>query len=556
MNPIPLLAFLCAAPRSDELTSGRPQPPEQACYDVKHYDLSVAVDVADKSIRGSVVVSARWLKASERIVLDLDERLKVVRAYDAATEKALPFKHEKGELRIDAGALAPEAGHDFRVAVEFGGKPREAPRPPWDGGFVWSQTPSGAPWVATANQMQGADLWWPCKDQPGDEADSADIRVTLAKPLVCASNGKLVEVLEQDKTRTYHWHVSTPINTYGIALNIAPYETITRSYKSVAGDTFPITYWVLPENVKKGEVLVDDIVRQMTALEGLYGPYPFRADKYGVAETPHLGMEHQSIIAYGNQYHGNPWGQDYGFDMLHLHEFAHEWWANLVTCANWNDFWIHEGFASYTQALYTERVKGQLGYFTEMKALRAGISNRAAVAPREPRSTAEMYFGDREGSPGGDIYNKGAWILHSLRWLLGDEEFFPMLRRMAYPDPESEKALDGRACRFATTDELLEIAEHSTGRKLGWFFELYLRQPALPVLESQRKGDTLELSWKTPGDLPFPMPVEVKVGDQYRRVECPDGKGVLRDAGPAAEVDPRERVLREPDVGKGGGRRR
>ena len=550
-----------------ELTSGRPVPKEEACYDVQHYDLAVRVDPEKKSIVGRVEMRARWVAASDDVVLDLDDRLEVrsvgFHAPGAKDGEYAPasFRHQKGEIRIARVGHDLAVDQEFGLRVEYDGKPREAPNPPWDGGFVWTTTPSGAPWIATANQMQGADLWWPVKDQPDDEPGSMTIQVTVPRPLVVASNGRLEEVLEDhDCTaekpdaaasrgwRTYRWRVTTPINAYGVALNIAPYETITREYESVAGDTFPITYWVLPENVAKGKVLFEDIVNQMKGLENLYGPYPFRGDKYGVAETPHLGMEHQSIIAYGNQYHGNPWGEDYGIDMLHLHEFAHEWWANLVTCANWNDFWIHEGFASYTQALYVERAKEPDAYFREMAAMRGHIANRAPVAPREKRSTAEMYFGDRDGSPGGDIYYKGAWILHSLRWLLGDEPFFRALRRMAYPDPALEKRTDGSACRFATTDELRGIVEHETGCDVGWFFELYLRQPALPELDSSVKGDRVELRWKTPKDLPFPMPVEVRVDGQPQRVECPDGHGTLTIArGAKVEVDPRERALRTKD---------
>src|SRR5262249_13972544 len=171
------------------------------------------------------------------------------------------------------------------------------------------KTPSGAPWIATCNQMQGGDLWWPCKDQPDDEADEVFINVTVPSSLVVASNGRFegvqkdvdaVTMTGRGGWNTHRWHVTTPINTYGIALNIAPYETITRDYTSVAGDTFPVTFWVLPENKEKGKVLFEDILRQMAFYESVFGPYPFRRDKYGVAGTPHLGMEHQSIIAYGN----------------------------------------------------------------------------------------------------------------------------------------------------------------------------------------------------------------------------------------------------------------
>jgi aminopeptidase N len=567
MNTILVLLLSLAPVRDDpELTSGRPVPPGQACYDVTRYELHVRVDPRHESIQGRVTMTARLLEPTDELVLDLDGRLDVdaVEWLDGTDPQPLKFKHAKGEIRVKTGDLTATAGGDVVLRTSWHGEPRVAPNAPWDGGFVWSHTASGEPWIATANQMQGADLWWPCKDQPDDEPDGMRIEITVPEPLVAASNGRLAGVREgadpwaSDGTRkgwrTYEWEVTTPINAYGVALNLAPYETITRPYTSVAGDTFEITYWVLPENRAKGEGLMDDVLRQMAVLEGLFGPYPFRGDKYGLVETPHLGMEHQSIIAYGNQYHGNPWGEQYGFDMLHLHEFAHEWWANLVTCRNWNDFWIHEGFASYAQALTCEKLVDQEAYFREMAALARRVTNRAAVAPREPKSTAEMYYGDRPGSPGNDVYMKGAWILHTLRWVLEDEVFFQVLRRFAYPDPESEKALDGRACRFATTDELLELAERISGRELDWFFEVYLRQAELPTLEVKAAGGSLKLSWKAPGERPFPMPVEVRVGERRVRVECPDGVGTLDLEGERDfEVDPRTWILK---AGDGRGRRR
>jgi aminopeptidase N len=225
---------------------------------------------------------------------------------------------------------------------------------------------------------------------------------------------------------------------------------------------------------------------------------------------------------------------------------AHEWWANLVTAKNWNDFWIHEGFATYSQALYCEELGGPEAYFREMGEKRGGIANRGTMAPRETRGTRDMYFGDRPDSPGGDIYNKGSWILHSLRWKLGDEVFFKALRRMAYPDPAKEKLTDGSACRFATTDEIQGIAEKVSGEDLDWFFELYLRQPKLPMLVQKRRGDKLQLAWETPADLDFPMPVQVRVGDELVRVEMDGGKGELSvGEGTDVVVDPHTWILKE-----------
>ncbi len=541
------LAAAAFFPQETEQDSGRPMPPEEACYDVVSYGLEVEVDPKARAIEGRVRMLARLMQPTTGLVLDLDDRLKVRAVSVSASEEgaravAATFRHEAG--RIDISGAGLEAllvpGELFEVDVTYGGKPREAPNPPWDGGFTWSKTKDGSPWIATSNQMQGADLWWPCKDQPDDEPQTMSIAVTVPKSLVCASNGRFVAAETKGGRTTWQWSVTTPINAYGVALNISPYETISRDYTSVAGDTFPVTYWVLPENLDKGKVLFEDIMKQMRGLEELFGPYPFRGDKYGVAETPHLGMEHQTIIAYGNQYRGNPWGNDHGLDYLHLHEFAHEWWANLVTAKNWNDFWIHEGFATYAEALYTEKVAGKAGYFDVIRSKRDGMANRIPVAPREPRTASEMYSGD--------IYNKGAWILHTMRFLFGDETFFRALRRMAYPDPALEKTTDGSACRFATTDEIRSIAEEVSGRELEWFFEIYLRQPHLPKLVTEEKGRELRLRWETPTDVPFPMPVEVQVGEERVRVEMPGGRGVLANPRKARiQIDPDQWLLKEEE---------
>lgn len=557
MNPIlPLLlcapVFLQEAEESTSLTSGRPAPSEQTCYDVTHYHLKVQVKPEQQSIHGTVVMSAKLLEKTEDIVLDLHDDLRVenivLRSEGSgmALQLTAPFEQKDGEIRVKVGKLFEVGnivpGKKFSLAIDYGGKPRIAPNPPWVGGFQWERTPSGAPWIATSNQMQGADLWWPCKDQPDDEPDSMRIEVEVPEGLICASNGRLEGVTTINGWSTFDWRVTTPINAYGVALNIAPYETITREYESTAGGTFPITYWCLPENVEKGKILVDDIVKQMRWFEETYGPYPFRRDKYGVVETPHLGMEHQSIIAYGNEYRGNPWGEDQGFDFLHHHEAAHEWWANLVTCRNWKDFWIHESFGTYAQSLYTEHLKGPEAYRQRMREIRRGLRNKAPVAPRVACSTTDVYFGDTAG----DIYNKGAWVLHTLRYLVGDEKFFVALRRMAYPDPALEKLDDGSACRFSDTEEIRAIAEKHTGMDLNWFFELYLRQPELPELEQSTKNGKLSLEWKLPGKLSFPMPVEVSVDGEIHRVEMLKGRGSLQ-VGRAKEVivDPHAWILKK-----------
>ena len=527
-------------------TSGGPLASEQAAFDVLHYDLKLRVDPKQKTIEGALTMRARMLERVREIRLDLHDDLDV-KAVHAGGRK-LNARHTAGQIWIDASSLVEAEGQEFELVVEYGGTPLVAVRPPWTGGFTWAVTADESPWIATSCQGEGADLWWPCKDHPSDEPQTMDMHFTVPDPLVVASNGKLL-LVEQSEIgwSTYHWHVSTPINTYGVAFNAAPYKTISADYESTSGDVFPITYWVLPENFEKGKELFPQFARHLRFFEETFGPYPFRADKYGVVETPHLGMEHQTIIAYGNQYKGNPWGKQWGFDNLHHHELAHEWWGNLVTVRDWKDFWIHEGFGTYCQSLYTERLHGEEAYLHEIHNMRR-LLNRAAVAPRESRSTRQMYFSKNTNGPDSDIYFKGAFVLHSLRWVMGDEPFFEALRRMAYPDPQLEQVSSGEQCRHVDTEEFRAIAERAGGAELDWFFELYLRQPHLPELESEVRDGVLHLAWKTPDELPFPMPVPVRIGSEVVRVEMPGGRATVELGGAKAdevEVDPKGWVLRK-----------
>ncbi len=530
--------------------SGGPLQPEQEAYDVKSYDLALRILPAERTIRGSLTARALVLKPLTQFVLDLDMELRVESVVLMEGENASPLKFEHKEGKIWISFPNEEAaGKNVTVRIDYGGKPRVAPRPPWVGGFVWSETADGQPWFATAVQNDGADLWFPVKDHPSDKPDSVSLHFTVPEPLVAASNGKLKSVVQNaDGTRTYNWLVSQPISNYCIALNAAPYKLIESSVISVSGETIPIQFYVLPEHYEKGQSLIDLAKKYNAFFEEYLGPYPFRAEKIGIAETPHLGMEHQTITAYGNQFHYNADGDDW----LLFHEFGHEWWANLVTAADWKDFWIHEGFQSFMDTLYVEKVRGKEAYYTAMKARARNLHNVKPVAPREPRTTTQMYMLPPDYSRSdGDIYGKGALILNSLRFYLGDESFFKILRRMSYPTPELEKVTDGKQVRLVSTDDFLRVAEENSGKKLDWFFELYLRQPLLPRLVAERKTDALELHWETPGHLVFPMPVEVKSGGEIRRYDMENGRVVIPlPRGADFDIDPHGWVLRT-DSGPG-----
>lgn len=526
--------------------SGGVLMPEQAAYDVRHYDLVVTPNIEEQSIKGVLTVKALIVKPIDKFVLDLDYPF-TVESVQLLTNGASPvsLKHERRESKIWIDFPATmKKGKTVEVRVAYSGKPKVAPKPPWVGGFVWSKTADGSPWVATAVQNDGADLWFPVKDHPSDKAETSSLHFTVPANLVAASNGKLASVVDnKDGTRTFNWEVSQPISNYCIALNVAPYKVIKDSVKSVSGEQIPIEFYVVPEHFEKAQSLVDLAKKYNAFFEKYLGPYPFRADKIGIAETPHLGMEHQTITAYGNEFKYNADGDDW----LLFHEFGHEWWANLVTGRDWNDFWIHEGFQSFMDTFYVETTKGKEAYFAAMKARQKNLKNVKPVAPREAQTTTQIYMLPPDYTKSdGDIYGKGAMILHALRFYIGDEAFFKALRRMAYPTAAMEKITNGKQTRLATTDEFLQIAEKESGKKLDWFFEVYLRQPALPKLISETKGNQLILRWETPNNMPFPMPVEVKIGDKIQRVEMRDGTAAitLPPTDALNEIDPNGWVLK------------
>ena len=326
-------------------------------------------------------------------------------------------------------------------------------------------------------------------------------------------------------------------------MDIAPYKLIEDSVKSVAGEMIPIKFYVLPEHFDKGKSLVELVKKYVRFYEEYEGPYPFRRDKIGIVETSYLGMEHQTLTAYGNDFRYDADGHDW----LLFHEFGHEWWGNMLTGKDWNDFWLHEGFQSFMDTFYVEKTKGKEAYFTAMKKRQRPLNNVRAIAPRESQTTTQMYFLPPDYKKyDGDIYDKGALVLNSLRFYLGDEMFFKVIRRWVYPTPEAEKVTDGSQTRLVTTDEFIKLAEKISGKKLGWFFDVYARQPKLPKLIGEVKDNQLLLHWETPDNLPFPMPVEVEIAGKTTRVEMKNGKGSIAIPADAKyTIDPNDWSLKE-----------
>ena len=509
-------------------------PPEQAAYDVRYYDLELTVDPEARTIAGANTVHVTAVAPLDALVLDLDTVFGVTET-TAGDGAPLLFTRSGGRVRIELPRRY-EPGETLAVRLAYGGVPR-AQR---FGGFTWAETANGVPWIAVSCEIAGADLWWPVKDHLADEPDSMRLAVRVPEPLVVAANGVLRDVRHgADGWVTYEWFIGNPINNYGVSINIAPYATLDTLVASVSGDTIPVTFWVLPENLEQAREALPEFMDHLRHLEEIAGPYPFRSEKYGIAETPYLGMEHQTIIAYGAGYRNDAMaGIDWGFDGLHQHELAHEWYGNQLTPRAWQDLWLNEGFAQYAQPLYAESRLGRAKADSLLALYRARLQNRQPVAPRAELTAREAY--------NGDIYFKGALVLHALRYLIGDEAFFTVLARWNDPQPPAKDEQGRCRCRSVTTDDLVALASDAVGEDLSWFFEVYVRRAALPQLHLSRSDTALTLTWETPDDLPFPMPVDVSIDGVVRRVEVPaGGVAVSLQSGSTAVVDPEAQVLRD-----------
>ena len=520
--------------------TGGPLMFEQAVYDVQDYDITLQVNPKGKSIAGTTIMTAKTVIPTDVIVLDLDTPYRISKLTDGV--KDLKYERREGRIWIWF-PLTKQTGEEIKTVISYSGIPREAPRPPWVGGFIWTKTPGGADWVSVALQNDGADLMFPCKDHPSDKPATSSMHITVPDPLIATGPGKLQSVKKNaDGTSTFNWRMTNPISNYSLVFNAAPYKTIEDKYKSITGEMMPIVFYILPEDLAKGAGLIAEQKKYLAFYEKYLGPYPFRSQKVGIVETPHLGMEHSTNIAYGNQF---KYDKD-GTDWLLLHEFGHEWWANLVTASDWRDFWIHEGFQSFMDTLYQEHLHGQEAYLTAMHNRIKGLKNKQPVAPREAKIAYQVYMSAPDYiNSDGDIYGKGALILNTLRYLIGDEAFFKALHHMAYPTKAMETYTDGRQERLVNTDDFLTIAEQDSGMKLDWFFDLYLRQPKLPKLVSEVAGNTLSLRWETPDNMPFPMPIDIEINGKTQRIEMKDGKGTVSFTATAPVIDPKGWVLKQ-----------
>ena len=497
------------------LRSGGPIAADRAALRLAHADLAIEALPARRMLSARATLTLAANAAVPRIPIDLDDVLTVrsIRVDGRPLDRAR-WRQAGGQVVIDTPLVA---GQRTTIEISYAGSPRVAKRAPWDDGFVWSEW-KGKPWFGTTAQDTGCDLWWPCLDFPAGEPAAVDLHLTVPAGLSAPANGVLrgIDRLPDGRT-TWHWHAGST-NPYALAISVGPYREIKGEYRSRFGNVIPLHFWHLEGKDEQATQLFAEFAPTLDFFESTIGPYPFGDEKVGVVETPYLGMEHQTINAYGNGYKPAP----EGFDWLFQHEFSHEWFGNQMTAADWDDFWLHEAFASYMQPLYGKWREGDARYLSMLLIHRQRVANRAPIVSGSSRTTREV---NGETGPGTDVYFKGAWMLHSLRHLIGDRAFFAATRRLVYgrPDPKPGNF----APRFATTREFETAVAEETGKDFGWFFDVYLRQAALPDLIEQRSETALMLRWQVPGDGPFPLPVEVEVDGVRHTLPMTGGSGAI-----------------------------
>ena len=474
-----------------ELTAPR------TCYDVTFYELNIDIDLDDRMIAGYVDFYAWAVNEFTELQFDLAKNM----VLDEVNYKGRSLTYTREEDAVFVTFPAMQAGRKFQFRVTYHGEPAQAKKPPWDGGFVWEKDKAGRDFVGVACEGDGASLWWPCKDHPTEEPDSMAINITVPSDIMCVANGRLREKVETDVKTTYKWFVTKPINNYNVSVNIANYTVIADTIHSVTGIQ-PATYYVLDYNEAVAREHFKEARAMMRSLEKFFGPFPFWEDGYKLVETPYLGMEHQTAVAYGNDFKTYERGirTIYGYmDYIILHETAHEWWGNNITACDGADVWLHEGFAMYSEVLYVE---DQLGYPMSIHYLlerRRGIQNRRAiVGPR-----GEYYWGFE------DAYNKGAWILHTLRSVLDDDTmFFGILKGFQQEF----------ASQIVCTEDLVEYINNVTGQDFKPFFDQYIFDRRPPTLEYSLTKD--KLLYRYTGILPeFSMPVNVLVNKDEVRLQ-------------------------------------
>lgn len=436
-------------------------------YNALHYDLDIQVDLDKKFISGKCRMQFRPQHRMDTIQIDLFSRYQIQSIRMNGQE--LAYQRDSNFIYIFPKKPL-ESKTTYTIQTTYSGYPIAAKRAPWDGGFVWSQDANNHHWVGVACEGLGASSWWPCKDHWSDEPDyGVSIHVTVPNPYITVSNGKLISKNNLGTHTRWDWLVTNPINLYNVTLNIAQYENLKSEFTSLEnGKSLDINYWVLPEHRTKAEKQFEQVIPMLLCHEARFGAYPFYEDGYQMVETPYLGMEHQSCIAYGNEYKNGYRGNlgmtgGHEFDYIIIHESGHEWYGNNITAADNADMWIHEAFTTYAESIYAECMYGADAGPKYIESLKSRIQNKEPI---------QGYYGvAKEGS--GDMYAKGAVFLHTLRLQIdNDSIWYDILKSM-------HSEFHHKVTDYET---ILQFFNTKSKMDLSPLFDVYLRYGSIPEL--------------------------------------------------------------------------
>jgi len=477
--------------------------PERSWWDLTYYHLDIVVNPSDSTIKGSNTAMYKVLEPYGKMQIDLQPPMNISKI--TLGGKELRFTRDGNVFWIEVDQ-PQEKGKIYSIQIEYGGKPVVAKRPPWDGGVTWKKNSKGLPFIANSNQGEGASMWWPCKDHMYDEPDSMMISVNVPGNLMDVSNGRLRNIeKKKNGTKTYNWFVANPINNYGVNINIGDYAHFSEIFKGEMGE-LDCDYYVLKENLDKAKVQFRQASMMLKAFEHWFGPYPFYEDGYKLVEAPYLGMEHQSSVTYGNGFTNGYRGTDLSssgwglkFDFIIIHESGHEWFANNITYEDIADMWVHESFTNYSEGLYVEYYYGKEAGADYIRGSRMNIRN--------DRPVVGLYNVNYSGS--GDMYYKGGSMLHTLRQIVNDDEKWRQILRGLNRDFYHQ---------VVKGSQIENYLSEKTGMNLGPFFNQYLRDVRIPVLEYFVKGKQLTFRW---GNCVrgFDMPLKIYVSGKEMNIK-------------------------------------
>ena len=484
--------------------------PLRTSYDVRFYDMDLWVDMEKEYIEGYIGIDFDVLEDLSRIQLDLFENMKIdkVVLVNNSEELDLSFQRNGNAFFVDLPSMS--IGEKARINVHYSGKPIKAKNAPWDGGFSWKKDQKERPWLGVSCEGIGASLWWPNKDHLSEEPDSMRINIRVDQAYTVISNGNLRSTSSfDDGTHSFEWFVSYPINNYNVSLNIGQYVHFEDKYISLDKDTLQCDYYVMDYNLELAQEHFQQVHGVLASFEYFFDKYPFWEDGYALIETPYLGMEHQSGIAYGNRfmrgYLGRMIPADMDWDFIIVHETGHEYFGNSISSKDHAEMWIHESFTTYMEALYVEYRYEYPDVERYLQGQRGFIKNRQSII-----APMGVNFDNWESS---DHYYKGSWILHTLRHHMdNDEQWFGLIKSF----------YKKYAMSHIDTEDFIAFSEEYTGKELRPVINHFLYKKDLPVLaySVKQKGRKKIVEYKWEGvDPGFDLTVWLKVGDELKRIQ-------------------------------------